>query len=93
MSTEPNYLTGKITCYQDRKELEEYFERVYEKHCTPHKYNHYCAIHFDYNTGLLAIASPRRKEYTALEPFVNSRGFIALFYKGKLLTIERRELI
>ena len=90
---EPNYLTGKITNYNDRKELEEYFQRMYDVHCKPNKTSPYRAILFDYNTGLLVIGSPRRKEHTALEPFVDSKGFIALFYKNKILTIERRELI
>lgn len=93
MSKEPNYLTGKITCWQDRKELEEWLQKFYDTHCKTNKTSLYRAILYDYNTGLIAIGSPKRKEHTALEQFVASKGFIALFYKDKILTIERRELI
>lgn len=93
MSQNDNYLTGKINNLKDRQRLEEWLQKLYCVHCTTNKTSPYRAIQYDYHTGLIAIGSPKRKERTALEQFVDSKGFIALFYKDKLLTIERRELI
>lgn len=93
MSKTPNYLTGKIKNRKDLLELEKWLQEFYDIHCTKSKTSPYRVIHYDYNTGLIAIGPPRRKEYTALTQFADSKGFIALFYNNKILTIERRELI
>lgn len=93
MNPTSNWLAGKIDTRQDLLELEEWLQKFYDIHCTKSKTSPYRVIVYDYNTGLIEIGPPRRKEYTALEQFAVSKGFIALFYKDKLLTIERRELI
>ena len=91
-----NFQLGIIKNWKDRCKLEQWFQDIYDKFCKDRKRGrgcHHNVIVYDYNTGEIMFGPFKRKEILAQECAAYSRGFIAYFYKDKIYTIERRELI